>query len=122
RAELALEQSDLDAAQASIAESKLPANLAANGHLTFFQLARGRLRMEQRRHDDAIRELRSLGENVKELGIENSAFHDWRPYLALALHGAGRRDEALPVALEALDRARDWGAPQSIGLALRALG
>jgi class 3 adenylate cyclase/DNA-binding CsgD family transcriptional regulator len=122
RAELALEQGDLQAAEASIAESKLPEGLAANGHLTFFQLARARLRMEQRRHDDAVRELRSLGDNVRQLGIENSAFYDWRPYLALALHGAGRRDEALPVALEALDRARGWGAPQSIGVALRALG
>jgi DNA-binding CsgD family transcriptional regulator len=42
--------------------------------------------------------------------------------LALAYHGAGRRDEALQLALEAADRARVWGAPQSIGVALRALG
>jgi DNA-binding CsgD family transcriptional regulator len=122
RAELALEQGNVEAAEASIAASKLPEPLSPNGHLTFFQLARARLRMGQRRHDDAIRELRSLGENMKELQIENSAFYDWRPYLALALHAAGRRDEALPVALETLDRARAWGAPQSIGIALRVLG
>ena len=122
RAELAMEKGDLDAAAAHIAESRLPDRLSANGHLTFFQLARGRLHLEQHRHEEAIRELRSLGENVSELQIENSAFYDWRPYLALALHAAGRRDEALPVAIEAVDRARLWGAPQSVGVALRTLG
>jgi len=122
RAELAMERGDLEAAEACIAESRLPEDLTANGHLTFFQLARGRLRLEQHRHDDAIREFRSLGENIEALQIENSAFYDWRPYLALALHAAGRRDEALPLALEAVDRARAWGAPQSVGIALRVLG
>jgi class 3 adenylate cyclase/DNA-binding CsgD family transcriptional regulator len=122
RAELAMEKGDLDTAAACIAESGLPEKLSANGHLTFFQLARGRLYLEQHRHEEAIRELRSLGENVSALQIENSAFYDWRPYLALALHAAGRRDEALPIAIEAVDRARVWGAPQSVGVALRTLG
>jgi DNA-binding CsgD family transcriptional regulator len=33
-----------------------------------------------------------------------------------------RPDVAVPVALESLDRARSWGAPQSVGVALRTLG
>jgi hypothetical protein len=70
----------------------------------------------------AIRELRSLGENMEALGISNAAFHDWRAELALALAGAGRREEALPLALAAVDRARAWGAPPALGVALRALG
>ncbi len=122
RAELAMEKGDLDGAASCIAESNLPGALPANGHLTFFQLARGRLYLEQRRYDDAIREFRSLGANIEALGIGNSAFYDWRPYLALALHAAGRRDEALQTSIEALDRARGWGAPQSVGVALRTLG
>ncbi len=121
-AELAMEKGDLAAAEASIAASRLPDALPPNGHLTFFQLARGRLRLEQHRHEDAIRELRQLGDNIEALQIENSAFYDWRPHLALAQHAAGRRDEALAVAIEALDRARGWGAPQSVGVALRTLG
>src|SRR5581483_11007871 len=102
RAELALEKGDLDAAERELMESGLPERIAANGHLTSFQLTRGRVRLEQHRVDEAIREFRSLGENIEELRIANSAFYDWRPYLALALHAADRRDEALPVALEAL--------------------
>jgi class 3 adenylate cyclase/DNA-binding CsgD family transcriptional regulator len=121
-ADVAMELGDLDRAAKAIAEAGLPDQISPNGHLTFFQLARGRLALEQHRHEDAIREFRSLGENCEALGIGNSAFYDWRPYLALALHAAGRAKEALPVALEAVDRARAWGAPQSIGVALRTLG
>ena len=121
QAELALEKGDLGAAEAAIAESGLPEQLSANGHLTFFQLARGRLRLEQHRIDDAIREFRSLGENISELRIDNSAFYDWRPYLALALHAADRRDEAVALAVESVDRARVWNAPQSVGVGLRTL-
>jgi class 3 adenylate cyclase/DNA-binding CsgD family transcriptional regulator/predicted negative regulator of RcsB-dependent stress response len=122
QAELAREQGDLAAADAFIAESGLPDELPANGHLTFFQLARARVRYEQRRFDDAIRELTSLGKNLEELQIGGSAYHDWRVDLALALHAADRRKEALPYALEAVDRAREWGAPPALGAALRVLG
>src|SRR5581483_2084771 len=122
RAELALEKGDLEAAERWIAESGLPDHIAPNGHLTFFQQARGRLRLEQHRVEDSIREFTSLGENIRALQISNSAFYDWRPYLALALHAGDRRDEAMAAALEALDLARSWGAPQSIGVALRTLG
>jgi class 3 adenylate cyclase/DNA-binding CsgD family transcriptional regulator len=122
QAEIAREQGDLEAAEAFIAESGLPDRLPANGHLTFFQLARARLRHEQRRVDDAVRELRALGDNMDELQITGSAFHDWRTDLALVLHAAGKRKEALPYALEAVDRARVWGAPQALGAALRTLG
>ena len=122
RAELAIELGDLDAAEAAIAASRQPESISPNGHLTSFQLARARLRLEQRRHEEAIRELRSLGESLEALGIANGAFYDWQPHLALALHAAGRRKQAVPVALEALDRARRWGAPQSVGIALRTLG
>ena len=68
------------------------------------------------------RELRSLGENISALRIGNSAFYDWRPYLALALHAVERRDEALACAIESLDRERVWNAPQDVGAALRTLG
>jgi DNA-binding CsgD family transcriptional regulator/predicted negative regulator of RcsB-dependent stress response len=122
RAELARERGDLDGAEEAIARTGIPEHVPPNGHLTFLQLSRGRLRLEQHRVDDAIRELRSLGDNMEALGISNAAFHDWRADLALALSAGGRRDEALPLALEAVDRARDWGAAPALGLALRVLG
>lgn len=122
RAELEIERGDLDAAERYIAESRMPDLLPANGHLVYFQLARARLRFEQHRHEDAVRELRDVGDTVAALQIENSAFYEWQPHLALAQNAAGRRDEALATARRAVEGARAWGAPQSVGLALRALG
>ena len=41
---------------------------------------------------------------------------------AVALHGLGRRDEALVAARDALEQARRWGSPGVVGQALRVLG
>jgi class 3 adenylate cyclase/DNA-binding CsgD family transcriptional regulator len=122
RGELWRERGDLDAAEKAIARAGIPDHVPPNGHLLFLQLSRARLRVEQRRYEDAIRELRTLGENIEALGISNAAFHDWRTELALALNAAGRGKEAIPVAVDAVERARDWGAPPALGAALRGLG
>lgn len=45
-----------------------------------------------------------------------------RSHRAVALYHLGRREEALAVAAEALDLARRWGAPATLGRALRILG
>jgi len=122
RTELAVERGDLDGAEELVRASGLPELIPPNGHLTFFQFARARLRLEQRRFEDAVRELESLRENLAALRIENGAFYDIGAQLALAYHAAGRRDDALAAALGAVDVARSWGAPQTVGVALRALG
>jgi DNA-binding CsgD family transcriptional regulator len=105
-----------------VRESGLPERIPANGTLTFFQQARAKLRFEQHRYEDAVAELESLGDNLAELGLCESFVHDWRAQLALAYHAAGRRDDALTLALDAVDRARVWGSPTSTGIALCALG
>jgi class 3 adenylate cyclase/DNA-binding CsgD family transcriptional regulator len=120
--ELALERGELDRAEALVRDSGLPEHIPADGNLTFFQQARAKLRFEQRRLDDAVAEFESLRDNLAALGFEDGFIYDWRPELALAYHACGRRDEALALALEGLDRARVWAAPQSVGVALRALG
>jgi DNA-binding CsgD family transcriptional regulator len=120
--ELALERGQLEQADALVRESGLPETIPANGNLTFFQQARAKLRLEQHRHEDAVAELEALRDNLVALGLAESFIYDWRALLALAYHAAGRRDDALPLALEAVDRARVWDAPQSIGVALRTLG
>jgi class 3 adenylate cyclase/DNA-binding CsgD family transcriptional regulator len=120
--ELAVERGDFEQAERIVRESGLPAAIPASGHLMFFQLARAKLRLGQHRYDDAVAELESLRDNLTALGLGDSFVYDWRAYLALAYHAAGRPDEALPLALDAVDRARTWGAPSSIGVALRSLG
>jgi class 3 adenylate cyclase/DNA-binding CsgD family transcriptional regulator len=120
--DLAVERGDLDRADALARESGLPERIPANGNLTFFQQARAKLRFEQHRYDEAVAELESLRDNLAALGLCESFVHDWRAQLALAYHAAGRREEALSLAIDAVDRARVWGSPTSAGVALRALG
>ncbi|HET8529250.1 MAG TPA: AAA family ATPase [Gaiellaceae bacterium] len=122
RTELAVERGDLEGAEKLVRASGLPELIPPNGHLTFFQFARARLRLEQHRYDDAARELESLRDNLAALRVENAALYDLGAHLALAYHGSGRKQEALATALEAVDVARAWGAPQAVGVALRALG
>ena len=117
-----LERGDLAAAERLLDAARLPEELPANGQVMYFQLVRARLRLEQGALDAALRDLASLGEHSRALGHRNPAFMPWQPYLALALHAAGRSGEARALALQALERARVWGAPHLVGLLLRTLG
>lgn len=55
-------------------------------------------------------------------GIDNPAWAPWRSLKALALDGLGRRDDALALLDEELDRSRQWGAPGALARTLRLLG
>ena len=89
--------------------------------------ARGRLRHAQRRHDEALADLlRTRYEyepevpgafQVREVGSAH-----WRSSAALVLDEMGRRDEARQLADEELERAREFGAPRQLAIALRAAG
>ena len=63
-----------------------------------------------------------LGRCMEAFGLRNPALVAWRSHLALALIALDRRDEALELAREEVELAREWGAPRPIGVALRALG
>ncbi|MEA2480642.1 MAG: hypothetical protein QOJ07_2564 [Thermoleophilaceae bacterium] len=54
--------------------------------------------------------------------IDNPAFMPWRSLKAIALDRLGRTDEALELARDELRAAERWGAPSTIGMALRVLG
>lgn len=54
--------------------------------------------------------------------ISNVAENYWRSYKALALSRLGRTQEAIALARDELELARDWGAPATIGRVLLTLG
>jgi DNA-binding CsgD family transcriptional regulator len=54
--------------------------------------------------------------------LRNPAVLAWRSHLALTLLALDRRDEALELAREEVELAREWGAPRPIGVALRVQG
>ena len=54
--------------------------------------------------------------------VQNPATAWWRSVKAEALRRLGREEEAIPLLEEQLELARRWGAPGTVGMALRELG
>src|SRR5829696_5150501 len=82
--------------------------------------ASGVLRAAAGNHEAAIEELRSCALDHPAFGGENPAVLAWRSAAALSLAELGRHDEARTLAAEEVRRARSFGAPRAIGVALRA--
>jgi DNA-binding NarL/FixJ family response regulator len=66
--------------------------------------------------------LGGLTEDVVRPGIANPAWAGWRGLKAGALAGLGRMEEAVELAADEVALLRRWGAPTSLGPALRLLG
>jgi ATP/maltotriose-dependent transcriptional regulator MalT len=109
-------------AQAEALLGSVPLEEVHVGHRIYFLCARGVLRLETGRPDQALADFEAVGMVCQSLGIENPAFHAWRSPAALALQRLGRIDEARELAREELELSRRWGAPRAIGASLRALG
>ena len=82
--------------------------------------ASGVLRAAAGNHEAAIDELRGCELDHPMFGGENPAWVPWRSAAALSLAELGRNDEARELAADELRRARSFGAPRAIGIALRA--
>jgi DNA-binding NarL/FixJ family response regulator len=54
--------------------------------------------------------------------VRNPSWAPWRAMKAQALTMLGRRDEAIELAREEVELAREWGAPTGLGRSLRVLG
>jgi DNA-binding CsgD family transcriptional regulator len=80
--------------------------------------ASGVLRAAAGNHEAAIEELRGCDDPA--FGGENPAMLAWRSAAALSLSDLGRHDEARTLAADEVRRARSFGAPRAIGIALRA--
>lgn len=85
-------------------------------------LHRGHLQMALGRVEAGLADLEECGRQLRIRGWSNPAAHPWRSAAALAHARLGHRDEAERLAREELDLARRWGAPGSVGRALRVLG
>jgi DNA-binding CsgD family transcriptional regulator len=71
-------------------------------------------------HESAIEELCGCGREPPAFGGENPAMLPWRSAAALSLAELGRHREARDLAADEASRARSFGAPRAIGIALRA--
>jgi DNA-binding CsgD family transcriptional regulator len=120
-----LERGDPAAAATLVVESGLagPASVLPDTY-TFNLLldARGRLRLAQDRPGEAVDDLLECGRRQDALGEVNPALVAWRSGAALALLRLGERERAAQLADDELERARAFGAPRALGVALRAAG
>jgi DNA-binding NarL/FixJ family response regulator len=121
-ADLQLERGEVEEAQAALARTGLAEDLPPSAHFSFFLDTRGKVRLERGRTLEALADFTEVGRILEALEIHNPAWRPWRSHAALALHALGRDDEGYALAAEELELARRWGAPRSIGVALRALG
>ncbi|MGN6169778.1 MAG: ATP-binding protein [Solirubrobacteraceae bacterium] len=82
--------------------------------------ASGVLRAAAGNHEAAIEELRGCARGHPAFGGENPAMVPWRSAAAFSLAELGRHDESRELAADEMRRARTFGAPRAIGIALRA--
>src|SRR5947209_5949247 len=80
----------------------------------------GVLRAAAGDHEAAVEELRACAFDHPAFGGENPAMLPWRSAMALSLAELGRDEEARSLAADELRRAKSFGAPRAIGIALRA--
>jgi ATP/maltotriose-dependent transcriptional regulator MalT len=120
-AEALLERGRPDEAQQLLTSHGLEGELHVSFLSAHFVLqARGRLRLRQGRWAEAVADLRQCGAALNAGGFVNPAFAPWwRPGAALAHVRLGDRDAARELAAEDLLLARRFGAPFSVGNALR---
>ena len=100
----------------------LPLRVGAPGFMVHFLQARGHVKLETGRPEQALADFLEVGSITASLGIENPAYAPWRSQAALCLHRLDRQSEARELAGTELELSRRWGAPRTVGVSLRALG
>ncbi|HEX5826389.1 MAG TPA: AAA family ATPase [Candidatus Limnocylindrales bacterium] len=84
--------------------------------------AQGRIALMRGDLREAEERFRAASVGPELMGMRSPTGPEWRNWLAIALAGQGRREEAIAVADEALAITRTWGARWPQGPALRAAG
>ncbi len=118
--EALVEGGEVDAAGQALTNfgpgDEIPPGLPSNPLLE----ARSLLRLAQGRTREGLDDLVEFGRRDELWGGANPLASRWRSRAALALDALGERERARHMAAEDVERARRWGAPSGLGVALRA--
>ena len=112
-----VDQGDLEGAERTLDAARSLPRLGEGARL--LSESATRLRLAQKRTAEALEEIDEL---VERPGIANPAWAPWRSLKGLALAGTGQHEEAVRLVEEEVALLRRWGAPTSLGPALRLLG
>ncbi len=117
-----LERGDRAAAAASLdlpgGEERWQATFTYNDYLD----ARGRVHLVDGDAAAALENFTAAGKALEAVGASHASVVAWRSGAALASAAVGDRDAARRLAEEDIERAREYGAPRALGLALRTAG
>jgi len=117
-----LDRGDPAAAAASLdlpgGEERWNAQFTFNDYLD----ARGRVRMAAGDAQAALTDFKTAGNALNGIGASHASVVAWRSGAALAAAAVGDVEEARRLAEEDIERAREYGAPRALGLALRTAG
>lgn len=91
----------------------------ADAHLRF---ARGRLRLARHRPAEALADFLDAGAVATRFGHRSAGWTPWRSQAALACLALGEPERARQLAADEVERARAFGAPRALGVALIAKG
>jgi len=117
-----LEIGDVAGARRAVTEAGVEGALLPNYTSNLLLLRLGRLHAAEGRWAQAVADLRECGRREELWDEPNPALVPWRSELALALNALGETGEARLLAREETRRARRFGAPRALGIALRAAG
>ncbi len=117
-----IDRGDLDEAAGILSAYEMDERGHGNPAYDLLFHARGRLRAEQGDLDGASADFTRAGESQEAWGAKNPSLLPWRSSISAVVLKQGDRDRASELAGEELERARRFGAPRSIGVALRAGG
>jgi DNA-binding CsgD family transcriptional regulator len=116
-----IEQGEIEAAE-GVLRSFAPGEPTRTQSGAMLLLARGRLRVAQRRLDAGLADMQAAGDIARLTGAVSPAYLAWRSWAALAHLARGDRDAALALVHEELELARAFGAPRALGASLRCAG
>ena len=115
------EDGRLEQADAVLERFDLEGELPQQQVMNLALMWRGRVRLLQRRADEALADLLETGARYERFQICR-AVPPWRSLAATLLAGIGKPDAALELARQEVELAELWGTPHAMGLARRGLG
>jgi DNA-binding CsgD family transcriptional regulator len=116
-----VERDEADAAEDAL-EPVAAALQSAEREAALLRHVRGSLRLAQRRFGDAVSDFLAAGDIATQTGALSPSHLSWRSDAALAHLGLGDLEAARRLSMEELELARAFGAPRTLGVALRVAG
>ncbi|HEY2716524.1 MAG TPA: AAA family ATPase [Solirubrobacterales bacterium] len=118
-AQIHVERGELEKAAAAVERGDVGGPPVGDA-VSFWRRGKIELLAARGEHEEALALCEEYAANLGT--FKNPAAAPWRSLKAEALSRLGRPEEGIPLALEELEEARAFGAPQAIGRALRVLG